>query len=213
MARVAGTGGGGPGATRPPLPSRPYTAPTRRPRTSLSGLGDGFASSSSGGSGAFIHRDIFAPPRNSLPKQPPVLGDSGGSGSGSGSGDASYRTPQRSRSREEESIIPSASKLQAWDKKLGKYPLLGWLEAHTGIRKLYSASFLLVAFCALVFKGVGMGLLSVAVGFLYPLHMSLKTIENCTGLFEEITGDNRGRHTEEELREKREEIIGQLRKW
>lgn len=213
MARVAGTGV--PGALPPPLPARPYTAPASRPRVSLSGLGDGFVSSpAKAGSGAFIHRDIFAPhQRSSLPPTQPALGDLGASGSGSGAGAAS-RTPQRSRSREEpDSIIPSASKLQAWDKKLGKYPLLGWLEAHTGIRKLYSASALLVAFCALVFKGVGMGLFTVLVGFLYPLHMSLKTIENCTGLFEEITGDNRGRHTEQELREKREEIIGQLRKW
>lgn len=210
MARVAAPGGG-PAATPPPLPARPYTAPSSRgrPRTSLSGLGDGFASPS--GSAAFIHRDIFAPPRSSLPPKQPVLGDSGSSGSSAGAG---YRTPQRSRSREEaESIIPSASKLAAWDSKLGKYPLLGWLESHTGIRKLYSASFLLFAFCALVFKGIGMGLLSILVGFLYPLHMSLKTIENCTGLFEEITGENRGRHTERELQEKREEIIGQLRKW
>jgi receptor expression-enhancing protein 5/6 len=91
--------------------------------------------------------------------------------------------------------------------------LLGWLEAHTGIRKLYLASALLVLALLLVFRGTGMGLLSVCVGFLYPLHMSLKTIENCASLFEQISGANRARHTEEQIEEKREEIIQALRKW
>jgi receptor expression-enhancing protein 5/6 len=91
--------------------------------------------------------------------------------------------------------------------------LLGWLEARTGIRKLYLSSFLLLLALLLVFRGTGLSLVSVSVGFLYPLHMSLKTIENCTSLFEEITGENRARHTEEEIAHKRAEIIGQLRKW
>lgn len=91
--------------------------------------------------------------------------------------------------------------------------VLGWLELHTGVRKVYIASFLLLLLLLLVFRGTGMGCVSVLVGFLYPLHMSLKTIENCTSLFEQITGDNRNKHTEEQIREKRGEIIGQLRQW
>lgn len=91
--------------------------------------------------------------------------------------------------------------------------LLGWLEEKTGIRKLYMASALLLLSSLLVFRGTGMGLLSVGIGFLYPLHMSLKTIENCASLFEQITGDNRARHTEEEIADKREEIITALRTW
>lgn len=91
--------------------------------------------------------------------------------------------------------------------------MLGWLESHTGVRKVYIASFLLLLLLLLVFRGTGMGCVSVLVGFLYPLHMSLKTIENCTSLFEQITGENRNKHTEEQIREKRGEIIGQLRQW
>lgn len=65
----------------------------------------------------------------------------------------------------------------------------------------------------LVFRGTGLSAVSVSVGFLYPLHMSLKTIENCTSLAEEISGENRHRHTEDEIIEKRGEIVGQLRQW
>ena len=72
---------------------------------------------------------------------------------------------------------------------------------------------LLLLTLLLVFRGTGMGVITILVGFLYPLHMSLKTIENCTGLFEQITGDQRANHTEEEIKEKRAEIIGQLRTW
>lgn len=90
---------------------------------------------------------------------------------------------------------------------------LGWLESHTGIPKLYLASAILFCLLLLVFRGTGLGVVSVCVGFLWPLHMSLKTIENCTSLFEEISGDNRHRHTEEQIKEKRGEIVGQLRQW
>jgi hypothetical protein len=91
--------------------------------------------------------------------------------------------------------------------------LLGWIESHTGVRKLYLASAFSILALLLIFRGTGMSLFTVLVGFLYPLHMSLKTIENCTSLFEAISGENRNLHTEEEVAAKREDIVGQLRKW
>lgn len=130
--------------------------------------------------------------------------------------DAGPRTPTSARRlsrRRKSSVLPSASKLDRWDTKLGQYPLLGWLEERTGIRKLYLASALLLLCSLLVFRGTGMGVISVCVGFLYPLHMSLKTIENCASLFEQISGANRARHTEQEIADKREEIISALRQW
>ncbi|MDO9334465.1 MAG: hypothetical protein Q7T57_08095, partial [Dehalococcoidales bacterium] len=41
--------------------------------------------------------------------------------------------------------------------------LLGWLESHTGIRKVYLASVLLFFLLLLVFRGTGLGIVSICV--------------------------------------------------
>jgi len=110
--------------------------------------------------------------------------------------------------------------------------LLGTLEASTGIRKIYFASFLSLLLLLLVFRGWGLSLLVGSIGFLYPMHRSMKTIENCGVLYDQIRreeekakrylergmtgleGGSLGKiHTMREIQEKREEIISQLRQW
>jgi len=71
----------------------------------------------------------------------------------------------------------TAARLDRWEEKLNKYPVLHQLEAATGVRALWitiGAAALLFAF---VFFGLGMGVVCVVVGFLFPVYQSYKTIE------------------------------------
>lgn len=69
------------------------------------------------------------------------------------------------------------SKLEKWDMKLAQYPFLAKLESMTGIRRVYIALVFAALATLLVFRGVGVGVLCSCIGFLYPLHMSLCSIQ------------------------------------
>jgi len=72
------------------------------------------------------------------------------------------------------------SRLDSWDSKLNRYPILHRIEIATGVRKVYIAIVVVACLVALIFFGLGMGVLTAIIAFLYPVYRSFKTIENPT---------------------------------
>lgn len=71
-----------------------------------------------------------------------------------------------------------SSRFQRWDEALDKYPILHSLEKATGLRKVYWALVAAILFVSLVFFGLGMSFVCHLVGFLYPLYMSFRALED-----------------------------------
>lgn len=129
-------------AMHPSKPTRPYSAPSPGSKA----IGVGASVSAAPSASAFLHRDVFAPPPS--PRPPPaavhddewedigeeasdehsaavehaadVAAAEAAAAAAALSPDAPH-TPLRRRRKHSSSVLPSASKLDRWNTKLGQY--------------------------------------------------------------------------------------------